>query len=118
MSGYVALLTRVDGRIGGFVLVSPPFASVLPNEHAIAEFFVLRKYRRTGIGTAAARRCFRRFPGRWEVPVAHYNRPALAFWRSVLTDAGGIDELSEEPGDGRRWSGPVLCFVSRSGDPV
>lgn len=42
-----AWLFRCDGAVAGFALVrkGPP--------HSVAEFFVLRKYRRTGVGAAA-----------------------------------------------------------------
>jgi predicted acetyltransferase len=33
----------------------------------MAEFFVLPKYRRGGVGTDAARAVFARFPGEWHV---------------------------------------------------
>ena len=52
---------------------------------------------------------FRRYPGRWEVPVAWYNPFALAFWRRVTQEAapGKVEEIA---GDGKRWDGPVLRF--------
>jgi hypothetical protein len=50
-------LVRVDGQLAGFVLVARYnyFTGLLPNASAecpwvIAEFFILRKYRRQGIG--------------------------------------------------------------------
>jgi predicted acetyltransferase len=74
---------------------------------------VLRKYRRARVGTRAALSIFRRYPGRWEVPVAWYNPPALAFWRRVTQEAapGKVEEIA---GDGQRWAGPVLCFDTGS----
>ena len=80
-----------------------------PLDHAVAEFFVLRKYRRARVGTRAALSIFRRYPGRWEVGVAWYNPPALAFWRKVTEEAapGKVEEIA---GDGKRWAGPVLRF--------
>ena len=86
----------------------------MPRDHAVAEFFVLRKHRRTGVGTRAAHEVFRRFPGRWEVPVASYNIPALRFWRNVVR-AMPAAALQEHAGDGQRWSGTVLTFVVPGG---
>ena len=71
--GRVPLLIRADGRIAGFVLVNQWSALDRPLDHAIAEFFVLRKSRRAHVGTRAAHQLFRHMPGRWEVPVASYN---------------------------------------------
>jgi predicted acetyltransferase len=104
--GRLPFLIRTDGRIAGFVLVNQWFVSGQPGDHCVAEFFVLRKYRRTGLGTAAARRLFDGLPGWWEVPVAHYNAAAQQFWRKVLADR----PFTECVGDGDRWMGPILRF--------
>jgi predicted acetyltransferase len=107
--GNMPLLIRADGRTAGFALVnrwSPLDRAV---EHALAEFFVLRKYRRAGIGRRAALQIFDRYPGRWELGVASYNPAALSFWRSVATALPGSTEAA---GDGSRWRGTVLCFTA------
>ena len=106
--GRVPLLVRADGRIAGFVLVNQWSALDRPLDHAIGEFFVLRKYRRAGVGTRAAHLVFRRMRGRWEVPVASYNHGALAFWRQVV--ASLPRQAEERVGNGQRWTGPVWCF--------
>lgn len=81
----------------------------LPLDRAMAEFFVLRKYRRARVGTRGALLLFHRYPGRWEVPVAGYNRPALLFWRRT-TRLAAAGKAEEYVGDGERWSGTVLRF--------
>jgi predicted acetyltransferase len=108
----VPLLTRVNRRLAGFALVSRWSPLDLPTDHAMAEFFVLRKYRRAGIGTMAAREIITRFPGAWTIAVADYNRPALVFWRSALSRVEIVRQLQEHAGDGRRWSGPVFHFTT------
>ena len=108
----IPFVIRADGRIAGFVLVNRWSALDRPLDHAIAEFFVLRRYRRTGVGTRAAHLVFRRMRGRWEVPIAAYNHEALPFWRSVV---GSLPvRVDEHAGDGQRWAGPVLCFDMRN----
>jgi predicted acetyltransferase len=108
--GRVAFTIQSDGRLAGFALTNRWSALDRPLDRAVGEFFVLRKYRRHGVGSRAAKLLFERFPGRWEVGVAWYNPPALAFWRAVVpTVADG--PVEEWPGDGQRWTGPVLCFV-------
>ena len=111
-SGRIPLLIQADDHVAGFALVHQWSALELPPDHSIAEFFILRKYRRARIGTRAALCIFRRYPGRWEVPVAWYNPPALAFWRRVTEEAapGEVEELA---GNGKRWAGPVLRFMTR-----
>jgi len=112
-SGRVPLLIRADDHLAGFALVNQWSALGLPLDHVVAEFFVMRKYRRARVGTRAALLIFRRYPGRWEVPVAWYNPHALAFWRSV-TEEAAPGKVQETAGDGKRHAGPVLCFATAS----
>jgi predicted acetyltransferase len=49
-----------------------------------AEFFVVRKYRRRGIGTLAARYAIGRYPGRWAISEILNNPSATSFWRRAI----------------------------------
>jgi predicted acetyltransferase len=71
-------LFRVYGRLAGFALVQ----SGAP--HDMAEFFVMRKYRRSGVGVDAARAVFAKFPGEWQVREVKANVGAVAFWRRAI----------------------------------
>jgi predicted acetyltransferase len=111
--GRVPLTVQADRWLAGFILVNRWSALNRQLDHSVAEFFVLRKYRRIGVGSRAAKTLFERWPGRWEVGVAWYNKPALAFWRKAI--AAAVDGAVEEyAGDGERWSGTVLCFDNRA----
>jgi predicted acetyltransferase len=108
----VPLAIQADGRLAGFILVNRWSALNRELDHSVGEFFILRKYRRFGVGSRAARLLFERWPGRWEVGVASYNKPAQCFWRKAI--AASVDVTVEEyAGDGKRWAGPVLCFDNR-----
>jgi predicted acetyltransferase len=89
-------LFLVDGRWAGFALVR------LGDPNDVAEFFVLRKHRRHGIGKAAARDLFRRFPGAWQVRQVATNLAATTFWRDTIPVP--FDEHLTE-------NGPVQRFV-------
>ncbi len=106
--GRIPLLIRADDHLAGFALLNQWSALDLPLDRAMAEFFVLRKYRRARVGTRAALHLFHGYPGRWEVPVASYNHPALLFWRRATEVAAR--SIEECIGDGQRWSGTVLRF--------
>jgi predicted acetyltransferase len=87
-------LIRAHGRVAGFALVtagSP--ASDEPGVHDVAEFFVLRRARRTGVGRAAAFALWDRFPARWTVRVAEANRAGIAFWPGTVSEYCGGTEL-------------------------
>ena len=67
-------LIRVDTKLAGFALVRQgSLLSGDPDVIDMTEFFVLRGWRRRGIGRTAAHTLFRRFPGRWEVRVLEAN---------------------------------------------
>ncbi len=77
-------LIRVGERLAGFVLVRSRPGDEGGSESSIAEFFVMRKYRRRVVGRVAARRVFDMFPGRWEVTALCDNVAAQGFWRGVI----------------------------------
>ncbi|MEC4818405.1 MAG: hypothetical protein SAK29_34810 [Scytonema sp. PMC 1069.18] len=56
------------------------------DEHTMdmAEFFILRKYRRQGIGYRVASFIFDLFPSKWEVRQLGLNADAQTFWRKVI----------------------------------
>jgi predicted acetyltransferase len=97
-----AFLIRCDGRIGGFVLVTRGSPAVSdPNVLDVAEFFVIRQYRRGGVGRRAAFLLWDHLPGTWIVRVLPSNQGALAFWRdAVVAFTGGAfteSVLSDPP---------------------
>jgi len=105
-----AFLIRVDGKLAGFALhVGKSRLTGEAGVHDVAEFFVLQRYRRAGVGEHAARGLFDRFRGRWEVRQKTENTRAIAFWRRVIDryTGGRFDEelLADE-----RWRGPVQRF--------
>ena len=108
---HAAFLLTVDDKLAGFVLVDDD-VMVGGSERAITEFFVMRKYRRQGVGTQVAFEVFDRFPARWEVAVLRENTPAQSFWRRVITEYTGGD-FQETVLDNERWTGPVFFFDNR-----
>jgi predicted acetyltransferase len=104
------LLIWFDGQIAGFALVNDWSASGLGAKYCMAEFFILRKYRAIGIGKRAAHELIRARSGVWEIPVAHYNLPALQFWRSTLNSITGC-KIDEVAGDGERWAGMIFRII-------
>jgi predicted acetyltransferase len=102
-------LIRADGHVAGFVLTNAWSHSGLPIDHAVAEFFVVRKHRRSGVGRAAARQAIAPRPGQWELAVARKNTAALPFWRAVAAEltAGPVEAIDR---DDDLWNGPILRF--------
>jgi predicted acetyltransferase len=108
--GRYPFLIRVSGRLAGFVLVRRLDSSGAHGTHSIAEFFILRKYRRQGIGQAVAQRIFGMFSGTWRVHQEAANLPAQAFWRTVISRyTGGKFREAQEAA----WNGPIQEFTTR-----
>jgi predicted acetyltransferase len=78
-------LVHADGNLAGFALVKQLASAAFD----MGEFFVLRKYRRTGLGSHVARAMFDRFPGYWEIRQMPPNLAAQAFWRRLVSDYTG-----------------------------
>lgn len=105
-----AFVIRAFGKLAGFA-VHEARSRITREEgvHDVAEFFVLRRYRRAGVGARAATTLFERFPGRWEVRQIAANVAATAFWRSVIA-AHTSGAFTEETVDTERFRGVVHRF--------
>ncbi len=112
--GRYPLLVRVEGKLAGVVLVKRG-SEVSGNDEVwdMAEFFVLRGYRRRGIGTRIAHEVWTRFPGMWEVRVMQSNVPAHQFWgRAISLLTGKENQPTRVEKDGKCWT--LFSFESKS----
>ena len=110
-------LIRHGTRVAGFVLAtrgSP--ATDDPDVFDVAEFFVVRRWRRSGVGRRAAHLLWDQLPGRWVVRVFERNAAAVPFWSRVIAEYSGrepaaLDQLQHTDG----WR--VFCFDSARQTP-
>ena len=100
----------VDGKYAGFVLVRK-HGVLKEDSFFIAEFFVMRKYRRIGVGQRAATQVFDRHRGVWEVGQIRNNLVAQAFWRKVIHQYTN-GQFFETMVDDDRWHGPIQTFTN------
>jgi predicted acetyltransferase len=107
--GRYAFLVRVSGNLAGFILIRELNPDTRGITHSIAEFFILRKYRRQGIGQAVAFMVFDQYPGQWKVSQEQDNLPAQAFWRQVIQNYTGGEYKEIQRPD---WDGPTQTFTS------
>lgn len=108
-------LIRVDKQWAGFAwLAFGGYCDPRTTDHTLMdEFFVLRKYRRRGVGEWAAVKLFNQYPGTWEVGEIPENVEAQQFWRTIIgryTD-GHYQEVDV---DNPRWHGPVQIFETKA----
>jgi len=108
-----AFLIRQGRHVAGFAFAtrgSP--ATDDPEDLDVAEFFVLRGYRRSGVGRQAAMALWDSMPGHWVVRVAEANRAGLPFWSEVIRSYTSGDFVeSARPGDSQAWR--VFRFASK-----
>jgi predicted acetyltransferase len=120
LKNFDAYLVRADGKLAGFVWVMrnrsvfAHGAMPYPDEthNLIDEFFVMRAYRKRGVGRYVAHALFDRYPGVWEVSEIMTNTPAQAFWRRIIGEYTG-GNFTEVTLDTELWHGPVQVFRSK-----
>ena len=97
-------LVRVDSKLAGLVLVKK--GSELSGDETVwdmAEFFVVRRYRRRGIGAFVAHQVWRRISCRWEVRVMETNQSAHLFWAHAISTFTGETIVSGRVENGGKF---------------
>lgn len=103
-------LLRVDDKLAGFALIAR--RSRLTGRIGVfdmAEFFVMRRFRRRGVGLAAAFAAFDRFKGPWEVRQRDENPATTTFWRRAIGDYTN-GSYRETRSNSPEWTGLVQSF--------
>jgi predicted acetyltransferase len=109
-------LVMVDGHLAGFVFVRR--GSEISGDADvwdIAEFFIVRGFRRLGIGTRAAQEIWRKFPGKWEVRVIERNQSARDFWGRAISEFLG-EAIEPNPLTEDDEARHVFSFESKRGE--
>ncbi|WP_079413464.1 GNAT family N-acetyltransferase [Paenibacillus ferrarius] len=111
-------IVRVDGEISGFVLISLDVPkeymklSGAEKTNIVSDFFIMRKYRRKGVGRYVAYSLFEQFSGTWEIRQTAGNKPAYEFWKQIITQYKADDFYQEKILQNEKWNGPVFVFES------
>ena len=103
-----AYIIRLESQYVGFALTAP--AIVTRTEGTwMEQFFILKRYRRTGAGRLLARHVLFANPGLWELGQMPGNHVASSFWRKVVTEitGGNYEEVQVTEG---WWQGVVQRF--------
>jgi predicted acetyltransferase len=104
-AGKEAYLVRVDGALAGFALAhsAAPWLDD-PDSMDVDEFFIVRRFRRHGLGAQVAGWLWDRYPALWLVRVFEANLPAVPFWRSTIAAYTNQDFTEERRViDDRPW---------------
>lgn len=77
----------VDGKLAGFVMViNLPVVDDRDTDFQIAEFFVMYKYRQTGVGKQAFSKVLDIHKGKWQLKRHPKNLPSVYFWNKAISD--------------------------------
>ena len=78
-------LVWVNNKLAGFVLIQKgsPIKTV-PDVWDVAEFFIMRKFRKKGIGQFVAEHIWQTHNGAWQVRVWDNNIAAHSFWNKAI----------------------------------
>jgi predicted acetyltransferase len=106
-----AFVVTVSGHYAGFALADGA-VKIGSKGSWMDQFFILKKYRRSGLGATLARHVFQVLPGPWEVGQMPNNLAAQAFWRRVVSEyTQGV--YAEHVIASGWWQGVVQCFDSQ-----
>lgn len=89
------------GKLLGFAMVR----RLEDGRYSIVEFLVIPKYRRMGVGLQAARDCFKRHDGLWEIKPAYGSESAYYFWKRAVEAYAGSDCI---------WKDGTFSFQTQS----
>jgi predicted acetyltransferase len=109
--GYDAYLAKLGDSLAGFAIIGDADDWLSEGACDVHEFFVIRRYRRSGLGFKMATFLWNERPGEWLVRVLETN-PAVGFWRRIIaTYSGGAFQEVAHTENGRAWR--FFKFVSR-----
>jgi predicted acetyltransferase len=108
---HQAFAFLVQGCYAGFALVDDD-VRLRGDDLWMAQFFVLKKYRRRHLGQRAAVQVFDTIRGRWQIGQMAGNHRAHAFWRQVVGSYTQGRFVEHELHD-KRWDGWLQCFDNR-----
>ncbi|MCL2576214.1 MAG: GNAT family N-acetyltransferase [Defluviitaleaceae bacterium] len=100
--GRFPYLMTIDSKLAGFALIR----EVEPQVFSVAEFFVVRKYRKMGVGSVLINEMFKLHKSKWIISTPIKNIVAQSFWRKSVrsASAGKYAEYLIEDGRRMEWA--------------
>lgn len=111
VEGRLPILIQVNDAVAGFAFINN-FSLYVPRTSTtrnLADFFIMRKWRRRKIGKVIAKEIFDMYEGHWEVKQQRENVHAQQFWRNVIHEYtfGSFEEVDWND---EYWDGPIQGF--------
>ena len=91
-----AFFIFADNKLAGFAMINNIPEAYEPADYSVAEFFVMYKYRKDGVGRYVANELFNMFRGKWQIKMHPKNVASVCFWNKVVGEyTKGNYRLSE-----------------------
>ncbi|MGF7050507.1 putative acetyltransferase [Paenibacillus sp. DS2015] len=74
---------KYRGIIIGFCLLQTGVYAYPGEDYIVGAYFILKKYRRQGMGREASGQLFESYPGKYRISQFMRNQPAIRFWKHV-----------------------------------
>lgn len=95
-----AYFVLVDSKLAGFVMINDlPEVDDRETDFQIAEFFILYKYRRLGIGKRLFFEVLKKHHGKWQLICHPHNKVSLEFWTRAINEftQGRFEKVESYP---------------------
>src|SRR5215510_1263759 len=82
-----AYFTKIQDKLAGFVMIDKYlYFNEIKSDYCISEFFVLRKYRKMGIGKYVIKYIVNKYKGEWQIGYNPKNNIGKIFWNKVVKE--------------------------------
>jgi predicted acetyltransferase len=92
-----AYFIQYNNKFAGFMMINDYQETPgIKTDYTMAEFFILYKYRRMGIGKYAVKYAFDKYKGKWQLKRHPKNKGSVYFWNKIIEEyTNGKYELLE-----------------------
>jgi len=82
-----AYFIKVNNKLAGFIMIDDyKYYNEIEANHCIAEFFIMFKYKRMGVGRYVVKFITDKYKGKWQVGYNPNNNIGKLFWNKVIKE--------------------------------
>lgn len=89
-----------EDEIAGFILLNSGRYVPMIIDYSVHEFFILKSFRKKGIGAIAIKQIFDMYKGKYKIVQLKNNKLAIDFWTNLYKKQGIEYNMFEEKSDG------------------
>ena len=82
-----AYFIKAEGKLAGFAMIISDYFYIddRKSDYVMSDFFVMYKYRNTGVGRFVANYLFDKYRGTWQLNTIDKNVNSIKFWNKVIS---------------------------------